>query len=255
MVLRKVLLSLCALSWLTSLEGWFWFKKDPEPEQIEKPKVQPRIFTLMIHPADSHTPRAIEDIFERTITLECAQDIKRMLENRIPGVYVVLTRSTAEVVEPLQCASFANKLNVDFYISLHFYQSSVKVPKLYLYHMLYNPVIDFWQTRESELSLMPYDKAYRNNIKKTQAWGSRMLESLKGFSGLSCQGLFGIPFRPLKGVLAPALGIECSVKKKEDYRLFVEPLVTALHVIIKQFEPERKDDTLTQTFPLPSHIN
>ena len=200
-------------------QAWFWFKKDPKPEKIEKPQPQARIFTLMIHPADSHTPRMIEDTLERTITLECAQEIKRVLEARIPGVYVVLTRNAADMVEPLQCASLANRLNVNFYISLHFYRSNEKVNKLYLYHVLYNPVTDFWQTRDSELSLIPYDKAYKNNIKKTQAWATRMLESLKSALGFSCQGLLGIPFRPLKGVLAPALGIECSIKRKKiiDY--------------------------------------
>ena len=40
--------------------------------------------------------------------------------------------------------------------------------------------------------------------------------------------LIGIPFKPLVGIRAPALGIEIGLKNKDDWERFVQPVMQAL---------------------------
>ena len=65
--------------------------------------------------------RIVNDSFERGLTLQFAQELKKELELNFNNIRVVLTRIPGETLESLQNANFANRLNVDFYLSIHFY--------------------------------------------------------------------------------------------------------------------------------------
>src|SRR5271156_6610097 len=93
-------------------------------------------FTLMLDPAgDAQNPgRIIEDSFERGITLQCMQELQAVIAQRFPRIRVVVTRSPGETRQPLQNANFANRLDVDLYISIHCYPESKPKSQLYLYY-------------------------------------------------------------------------------------------------------------------------
>ena len=76
--------------------------------------------------------------------MHTAAELKKQLEAKVEGLRVVLTRYSGETVDALQNATFANRLNVNLYVSLGFYETKQKIPKLYLYHLVYNPATDFW---------------------------------------------------------------------------------------------------------------
>jgi N-acetylmuramoyl-L-alanine amidase len=209
-----------------------------------------RIITIMIDPAGDakNTGRVIEDSFERGITLQCAQEIKQLLESQIKNIRVILTRFPGETLEPLQNASFANRLQVDFYLSIHFYQSAESINKIYIYHMLYNKVTDFWQQKNTDLSFQPYDTAHRTSIKKSVEWGNLICDNLRK-SNLSCQSIVGIPFNPLIGISAPAIAIEMGLHTKNDFKNIINPLSQALISIINQVQQEKshESDLLSDT--------
>lgn len=251
MVQRHIFIFICCTFFILPLFGWFWFTKEPEPIVIkEEPKPEPikPTFTLTLYPADDS--REIEEEFERNLTLQCAEKLKQAIESNLPYAQVIVSK-TNEGVSPLQSASAANRQNVNLYISLHFCKNSSKGNKLYLYYPLYNPATDFWPHHETNLSLTPYTKAYKNNVKVTKAWATHVSENLKQAKGFSFEGIFGIPFKPVAGVVAPTFGIECCIYKSEDHKFLVNPLAKALTDIIKPFEPEKKiDEPQTDTVPL-----
>ena len=67
----------------------------------------------MLDPAgDAQNPgRTIDDNFERGITLQFAEKLKEMLQEKFPTIRVVLSRTPGESLQPLQNANFANRLS------------------------------------------------------------------------------------------------------------------------------------------------
>ncbi len=221
-----------ALSPSLTLFPWPFFGSTPQPT----PLIQTR-FTLMVDPAGDarDAGREIDDTFERGITMQCAEELKKSLEAQIPGMRVILTRFPGETVEPLQNAGFANRLKVDLYLTLHFYEAKEKTPSLHLYHVLYNPGTDFWGKKEDELALLPYDQAYKLSIKKTAPLIKALYEQLKKDerkNNITCLAPLGIPFKPLAGIIAPAIALEIGIKKKDDWNKLVPLLVSALETTI-----------------------
>ncbi|MBV8660673.1 MAG: N-acetylmuramoyl-L-alanine amidase [Candidatus Dependentiae bacterium] len=193
-------------------------------------------FTIMIDPAGDakHTGRLIQDTLERGISLQCAEQLKTMLTQNFKNVRVILTRVPGETIQPLQNASFANRLGVDLYLSLYFYHEPETPTHVTLYHYLENPVTDFWHQPIS-LSLYQVNQAHLLNLKTTQAWGKIILEVLqdkKCSKFFNPRGLFGIPFTPLVGIKAPAIAVEVGLKNKQDWQQIIDPLFIAIERII-----------------------
>ncbi len=191
-----------------------------------------RQFTLMLDPAGDakHAGRIIEDSFERGITLQFAEKLKKYLEIHDPSLRVILTRFPGESLEPLQNASFANRLDVDLYVSFHFYYEDAPKPELFVYYFL-NDSTDCWQKPTVDLAFIPYDKAHRTKLSTTKKIATALEQSLKQKSYASLfeyKGTIGVPFKPLIGIVGPAIGIEISLKKKDQWSLYVTPLMQSL---------------------------
>ena len=199
------------------------------PTYYQKPT-----FTIMINPAGDaqHTGRNIGDSFERSITLQCAEKLKTILEQTYPGISVILTRFASEVVPELQNANFANRLNIDLFISLHFYAEQGIKPNLFVYHFSYN---NNTQKKPSDFTFYHYDHAYIFNGEKSQTWAKLFHQTLaqKPYTKLfNVHNIMSFPFKPLIGITSPALAIEASIKESSDWNMYVEPLMSALDAII-----------------------
>ncbi len=191
-------------------------------------------FTLMLDPAGDakHTGRKISDSLERGITLQFCEKLKQELETSYPQLRVVLTRFPGETVQPLQNANFANRLAVDCYVSIHFFQEQETKPQFFLYTFSYG---NTFVTKISTLAFYPYDQAHLLNLEQTKKW-SKQIENLLQSSAykkmFQYKGMFNLPFRPLIGVKAPALAFEISLKDKSDWQLYIDPIMTSLKSII-----------------------
>lgn len=189
-------------------------------------------FSIMLDPAGDaqNTGRIVGDSFERGITLQFAEALKRKLEETYQSIRVILSRVPGETIEPLQNANFANRLNIDFYLSIHFYEDPKEHPGIYLYYFMYNPITDLWGSAR-RLSFYPYDQAHLMAIKTTQAWAQMLFDILnqQQYKKLfTMKGIVGLPFKPLIGIRAPALALEASLKSKRDWSIYLEPIVTSL---------------------------
>ena len=193
-------------------------------------------FSIMLDPAGDakHTGRQIEDSLERGITLQCAQQLKKQLESLYPGIRVILTRFPGETIYPLQNANFSNRLDVDLYLSIHFYPETKTKPDLFLYYFSRG---DEFVTKASDLMFCPYDCAHRINGPTTRSCAQQMATVFSTHEKLfDFHGPFGLPFKPLVGVKAPAIAIEIGVKEITDWRRYIEPIAQSLEPIVKNYE-------------------
>ena len=199
-----------------------------------------KTFSLMLDPAgDAKYPgREIDDAFERGVTLQYAKKVKYELETTFPDIRVIITRVPGESTEPLQNAQFANRLQVDLYVHISFFKATEEKPQLFLWYYVYNGVTDFWHKPCNTYTLIPYDKAHLKKIATTQNWGRQIQEMLSQGSyrnQFEVVGLYGTRYKPLVGIVGPALGIEASIKHKDDWHLYIQPFVSALASIISRY--------------------
>ena len=196
--------------------SFFGYKQD-------QPLIVPIRFTLMIDPAgDAKEPgRSIDDTFERGITLQLAEELKRAIEAENPGIRIILTKFPGEVIEPLQNASFANRLKVDLYLSFNVFEHKEKLSTLFFYQLTYNPATDLWVKKTDDLVLLPFDQAYKNSLAQTDTFIKQLYDACKKeerSAKLNCHLPLKVPFKPLVGISAPAVGIELGIKKKDDWK-------------------------------------
>ncbi len=193
------------------------------------PAEKPFVLLLEASGDPMHPGRSIDDSFESTITFEIAQTIKQMLLAQYPNLKILLNRAAAETVAPLQNANFANKLNVDCYISIHAFAESEIKPHVYLYQFSYH---DDFIAKDAGLSFYPFDKIYMVNQKQTTAWAEQLKQALEKHSLWAVKGVFSLPFKPLIGIKAPAIGIEIGLKNRSEWRNYIEALVSGIITII-----------------------
>ncbi|MBA3954627.1 N-acetylmuramoyl-L-alanine amidase [Candidatus Dependentiae bacterium] len=241
----KYTVSLAAIACLlvSSLSGWSFFNfgssQDTKPDtQQEQPKQ--RLVTLMINPAgDANTSgRSFDETFERALTLRCAQELKTNLE-ATHNVRVLLTRFPGETVDPLQNASFANRMQVNLYLSLHFYKAKESHHPLFFYYYSSNPTADLPVKRSKELVFYPYNQAYKMYLKESKEYAQELYTFLKQDEKeyhLVCYPPLGIACKPLIGILAPALMCEIGIDKKEDVKQCILALNSALGTLINRIE-------------------
>lgn len=181
-----------------------------------------------------HTGRIIGETFERGVTLQFTEELKTILEKRNKNIRVILTRFPGETLEPLQNASFANRLDTDYFVSIMFYQEKKERAELSMYHFMSQPT-DIWQKNLNPLNFYPYDKAHLIQISKSKSFGEEIekIFKSKNFRTIfNYNGFFGIPAKPLIGVKAPSIAIEVGLMQKDDWKKFLGPFVFALESVL-----------------------
>lgn len=210
-------------------------KKAPEPTRLEK-LASP--ITIMLDPAgDAQQPgRAIEDSFERSVTLAAAQELKIRLEEEIPFCRVVLTRSAGDTLEPFQNATFANRLPADLFVGLNAFNEITGPATCALFYFVYNPVTDLWVKKGSALSFTPAHLSHTASLSLTIALAQKMRDALlvgqqKGVFKLA--NILGLPAKTLLGMQMPAVIIECGLAKKESLQLFIPFVVEGIKNMVE----------------------
>ncbi len=192
-----------------------------------------KLYTIMIDPAGDaqNAGRTLQDNYERGITLQSAQEIKKQLEALFPHVRVIFTRYAGEVIEPLQNANFANRLHADLYVSLNFYHDENSSP-LFVYQYVKDPT-DIWPKSISHTSFIPYEQIHLLASNSSYRLRQKFIDALQKSGQRIDLKNIACPFLPLKGISSPALGIEIGLHNKNDWQSHIKPLVTALSHIIQ----------------------
>lgn len=191
----------------------------------------------MINPAgDTRNPgRIIDDTFERALTMQCAQALKKYLEKKVSKTRVVIARRPGEAVEPLQNATFSNRLETDLYIHLNFFKQDKKVPELFIYSLIFDPATDFVEKKGLELTLLPYDQSYKVSLQKTKELATSLYNSFTKAAqrvSLISHTPISLPSRPLLGITAPAVTIEIGISDKSAWKELVPVIGQAIETIV-----------------------
>ncbi len=169
--------------------------------------------------------------YERSVTFEFAKRLQDELQKTY-NVRAILTRFIGEeILDPLQNTSFANRLGVDFYLSLHICGQESGKPRMFMYQLVYNPMVDLAYRVIDPFAFIPLSQAHYANIYKTKFLGERMKEILtlpKNQKRFDFYGIYGIPIRPLCGILSPAITIEIGIRDEYQWKSLVEPIVESL---------------------------
>lgn len=193
----------------------------------------------MLDPAgdSKHVLREIDGAYEYALSMQCAELIKRKLEQECHDVRIILTRVPGESMEPLQTASFANRLAVDLFVRIHFYWEKEAKSQLFLYYYCGNPVTDAWKKANDILLFIPVDQAHLQHRVITQEWAATLcseLEQQEYSQYFECKGYCGVPLKSLVGIVSPALCIEAGLKTKKDISVYANCYVDALSQLIRK---------------------
>jgi hypothetical protein len=193
---------------------------------------------VMINPAGhaKNVGRRIVDDYERSVSFKMAEVLKERLQDEY-GIRVILTRYPGEEIVELQNASFANRLGVDFYIDLRICRQELLKPQVFVYYLMYDPMVDLVSRTFDDYKFVPVKKAHFFNISKTVDFATKLKTFLSQESykkSFDCLGIFGIPLKPLVGIVAPAICLELSISGQDQWKThFVEPIVKSLSFLGK----------------------
>jgi len=189
----------------------------------------------MLDPAGDaqHAGRQIGDCLERGVSLQFVEDLKDELQRNLGTVDVAITRFAGETVQPLQNANFSNRFGADLHMSFHFYQEKAVVPKIYLFLFSYG---DDFITKKHDLHFYPYDEAHLINIDTTKMYARKIKDFLQKNDyrkKFDFQGIAKIPFKPLIGVKAPAVALAVGLRKKKDWKKYIDVFVNVIRTIVE----------------------
>ncbi len=186
--------------------------------------------TLVLDPAgDAEYPgRQIAGCFERGIALQCCQQLQQRIQTLMPQVHVMLSRSAGEYRDPLQSAAFANRVNADLCISLHFYYTEYTHPHSYVYYYARHPQTDFWHPTH-KLTLYPHHQAHIPFIQHSHNIAHILAHQLTNCLGshMAIGPIVGLPFAPLCGMHVPAIALEVGMRTDDEWQAYLNDWTTS----------------------------
>lgn len=192
--------------------------------------------TIMLDPAGNaqYAGRQLDDCYERGITLQFCQELKKEIEKLNLKTRVILTRAPGEkTTEALQNANFSNRLNADFFLSVHFYNENEITPKIGIYYFDKQEPF-FISNNKNNLEFIPYEKAYLKNLDQTKKYATLFKNKLEELTKLNILKPIGNNFKSLIGLNTPAILIECGLKNSQDYKKLIDPIKQILKIIIDE---------------------
>lgn len=192
-------------------------------------------FTIMIDPTgnEQYAGREIKDTFERGITMQCAQELKKQIHENFSNIRVILTRSACEIVQPFHNALFSNRVQPELYLRIGFYHEPDRPSHVALFYYCQNPT-DFLQ-KMNYLQFYHVDQAHLLHLKLTKTLAFNFLNILKDNQINSVfvpYGLFAIPFKPFVGIQAPAIYIEAGLHNTNDWKHIIHPIIEFIRTIV-----------------------
>lgn len=202
---------------------------------------QQQPFIIMLNPAGTAqtTGRLIDGHFERSIALHAAESLKQNLEEQYPDCVVIITRKPGQTTTAIQNAHFANSLNVNLFLSLHFYQETDTKPHVYMYRFSYNNTII---CHASDFTFYRYDQSYLFNHTTSGRAACIMLQTWlrePHRNQFICHPPVAFPCASLIGVISPAIALDIGIKKHSDWQHYIQPLQDVIKTLKEHYNTNR----------------
>lgn len=188
-------------------------------------------YTILLDPAgDTLTPgRTIHDMYERSLTYMCAEKIQVLLEKN--NFKTVLSRGMGQVKQPFHTAQLANRLPADIVIHISACLNTQGTTSLTIMYSknhcslgAHSPAVH---------TFLDVNNAYRINVDTSKTIAQKLSNHLKksehsqGICTIS--GPFGLPYKPLQGIVPPSIALELELAHTKDINT-IGPLIGQLLV-------------------------
>jgi|GEM_PF-2840816 len=197
-------------------------------------RLSAHFFTVVLDPGTQH---------DTTITKEaltCMKTLQEGLEDAFPKARIVLSCSSQNTVDPLQVASFSNRINANLYVSFNFFtesplavhqkESSKETIKNIRIYTCLTPVSA--QKKSSELTFIPSEKAYELNSQESKKFGQKFFTAAKNAGPFSVFEPKEVPLKTLKIVFAPSFLVEVGIDKPKELNAYFPQLFEGLKEVI-----------------------
>lgn len=193
-------------------------------------------FTILLDPAGDAktTGRSLANQFERGATLQFAQALQAQLMALNSQLQVILTKQAGETVDQLQVANFTNHLQVDLFLNLNFYPETNTKPNIFIYY--YQNKNFFNKPLTNQLFFYPYDQAFMFKFDQTKTYATtlyRALTQTKYTHYFNCHSPIAMPFKPLAGIISPAIGIEIGLKQN-GWEPYLQAVTASINELLEQ---------------------
>lgn len=243
MSIKKSLLYnvVCGILFLLPWSVYPWyFKFKPNPVNVPVQSSVPIVTIVLVPAGDARSQgRSLEHQFESSSAMSYAQDVKMALEKKYPEIRVLISHKVGDIVRQYQIPTMANTVGVDLVLTVNCYHERGPKPELYIYQFSYGE--DF-VSKVTDLHWYFMSSAYLFSKSTTRAWAPLLVQGLNGASYKSLftvKGPYAMPFEPLIGIKVPAIGLEMSLKRDDDWSVFTDPLVASLDPIVGQLIKQR----------------
>ncbi|HJM68610.1 MAG TPA: hypothetical protein QGF02_01570 [Candidatus Babeliales bacterium] len=192
-------------------------------------------YTIMLCPqGDSKIAgRTTPDGAERGVTRLWAEQIKKALEERNPNVRIVFSHNLGEHIGQQEKANFANRLQINLFISLLCYSDDNLNISLYCYGNKNSCMM----AQPKKLSFCPYSLAYTFSASITPQYANLIYKNFiqdPKLKNIAIRQPVYAPLNCLMGFKAPAIAIEAGLKQSQDWRYYVKAVTEALNNLIGQ---------------------
>ncbi|OGB97000.1 hypothetical protein A3F06_01450 [candidate division TM6 bacterium RIFCSPHIGHO2_12_FULL_36_22] len=177
--------------------------------------------------------RTTPDGAERGVTRLWAEQIKKALEENNPNIRVVFSHNLGEHIGQKEKANFANRLQINLFISLLCYTTDNLSISLYCYGNKNSCMM----VQPKKLSFCPYNLAYTFSASITPQYTNLIYNNFlhnPQLKNIAIQQPIYAPLNCLMGIKAPAIAIEAGLKQSQDWRYYVRAVTEALHSLMEQ---------------------
>ncbi len=196
--------------------------------------------TIMIQPAGNtkHPGRSIYGSYERGLSIQLAEYLKEMLEQKDPSLSIIVPRFNAQTVEPYEQAMIANRLMVDAYIAILLYEQHESNPQLGLYTYAADPNDALKTINTNHLQFIPFDQAHIANHHTSYRMADVLLQAFqtKPLFTIIGNGVHALPLKNLAGIMAPHIALELSVKDPKKMKEYAQSLVDPFNTMLQQIK-------------------
>ncbi len=203
---------------------------------------EPTLVTIMLDPAGNTQDinRIVDHTNERSLTHSLCLSIKQKMESLHKDIRIIITHGYNDTIEPLQNASFSNRLQTNFYCAINIAQTKNSTPSLSLYY-LQRTIHENLHTKNSDVSFIFYRDAHKDNLLTTKKVVSKAYNALQQDYAryFKINQPLGYPCAPLVGIQAPALCIEATIIKKDAIESLVAPFITILEAALNALKLDK----------------
>lgn len=183
-------------------------------------------FTVVLDPGTQNNTVLMQE------AIKCVETVRQTLEDTFPQIRVVLSRTSLEAAEPLQTASFSNRIEADLHIVFNFFieKESTKSIRLYTCGKPNSKV--FKNVQKPKLAFTPANKVYETHKEQSEKLAQNFVAKTKKLGSIPIFEVTSLPLLPLQSVSAPSFLLELSMAKPKDWKSYFVHLCEGFTEII-----------------------